>query len=177
MTRADDFTAAEHEILLARTAAVARRDGQETVAREPAVYFRVGRQRYCAFARSIRGAGRLDGMVPVPHGGRSVAGAIVRNGNAVPVFHLASLVGDRISRLPETAHGLFLGDATDELALAVDAIDGFGEIVRADLRHAPDDAQSRWVASATADGTLVLDVETLLASSTLWVDGRLNRTE
>jgi len=177
MTSPDGFNDAERAILLARTAAVARRTTDELVARESAVFFRVGRQSYCALARNIRGAARLDGMVPVPHGGRAVAGAVVRNGNAIPVFHLAALLGGRIDRLPETAHGLLLGESTDELALAVDSIDGFADISLADLREPPDAARSRWVISATADGTLVIDLDALRGSSTLWVDGRPNRTD
>lgn len=177
MTPPDDFDDSERAILLARTAAVARQDAGAAAAAEPAIFFRVGRQRFGASARGILGAVRLDGMVPVPNGGRTVAGAFVRNGTAIPVFHLAALVGDRIGRLPETAHGLLLGEASEELALAVDSIDGFGELALDDLREPPDDVRSRWVTSATADGTLVLDLDALRGSSALWVDGRSNRTD
>jgi chemotaxis signal transduction protein len=168
---------ADRAILLARSASVARAAVGEHAPAEPVVFFRVGRGKYCALARSIRGAVRLERMVPVPHGGRSVAGAIVRAGNALPVFHLAALVGDRIGRLPETAHGLLLGGATDEIALAVDDIEGFGELLATDLREPPDDVRSRWVTSATADGRLFLDLDALRASKTLWVDARQIRTE
>ena len=98
-------------------------------------------------------------------------------GNAVPVFHLAVLVGDRIGRLPESAHGLLLGDSTDEVALAVDALDGFGSVVLADLREPPDDVRSRWVTFATVHGELFVDLDAMRDSPTLWVDARLTRTE
>ena len=140
---ADDFTSEERAILLERTAALARASVTVAASRaEPAIFFRVGRQRCCALARTVRAAIRLESLVPVPHGGRTVAGAIVRGGAAIPVFHLAALVSERIGRLPETAHGLLLGDQHDEVALAVDAIDGFGEIDRAALVAPPDEIRS-----------------------------------
>lgn len=177
MSRQGDWNATERAILIERTATVARRVSDSVAALEPAVFFRIGRQSCCALARSIRGAIRLDDMVPVPHAGRSIAGAVVRHGNAIPVFHLAALVGERIGRLPETAHGLLLGDSTDEVALAVDAIDGFAELAITDVREPPDDVRSRWVTFATANGELFVDLDALRDSSTLWVDLRLARTE
>ena len=173
------FTPAERKILLERTASVARNDDfvSDPDASVQAVFFRVGRQSCCAYARSIRGAIRLEGMVPVPHGGRTVAGAIVRSGNAIPVFHLAALVGDRIGRLPETAHGLLLGGEADELALAVDAIDRFGELDTRALREPPDEARSRWITAATVNGEIFVDLDALRDSPALWVDARLTRTE
>lgn len=171
------WSEAERAVLLTRTAAVARLALAERTATEPAVFFRVGRERYCAFARSIRGAIRLEGMVPVPHAGRSVAGAIVRGGNALPVFHLAAIVSDRIGRLPETAHGLLLGKLTDEVALAVDTIEGFDELLVADLREPPESIRSRWVTSATAEGDLFIDLDALRDSRTLWIDAPHVRTE
>lgn len=168
---------AERAILLQRTAAIARPSFTEHEVAEPAVFFRIGRESCCAFARSIRGAVRLDGMVPVPHGGRSVAGAIVRGGNALPVFHLAAIVGDRIGRLPETAHGLVLGATADEVALAVDSIEGFGELRASDMRDPPDGVRSRWVTSATSDGHLFIDLDALRDGKALWVDARQIRTE
>lgn len=177
MSDQERFTAAERAILLGRTIALARPAKLETSAGIEVVYFRVGRQSCCAYARSIRGTVRLDGMVPVPHAGRTVAGAIVRSGNAIPVFHLAALVGDRIGRLPETAHGLLLGTHVDELALAVDALERFGELHATDLREPPEDARSRWVTAATVTGETFLDLDALRDSPTLRVDARLTRTE
>ena len=99
---ADDFTKEEQAILFERTATLARATVTAFAARaEAAIFFRVGRQRCCSLARAVRGAIRLDSLVPVPHGGRTVAGAIVRGGAAIPVFHLAALVSERIGRLPE----------------------------------------------------------------------------
>lgn len=178
MSDRHEWNATERAILLDRTAAVARRERVASDdAVEPAVFFRVGRESCCALARSIRGATRLEGMVPVPHGGRTVAGAIVRGGNALPVFHLATLVGDRIGRLPETAHGLLLGVTTDEVALAVDAIDGFGELTPSELREPPDGVRTRWVTAVTAEGRLFIDLDALRDSKALWVDARQTRTE
>lgn len=177
MTKYDGFTAADRAILFERTVALARPAQSEGAAGIEMVYFRVGRESYCANARSIRGTVRLEGMVPVPHGGRTVAGAIVRSGNAIPVFHLAALVGDRVGRLPETAHGLLLGGDVDELALAVDALDRFGELSTADLREPPAEASSRWVTAATVAGELFVDLDALRDSPTLRVDARLTRTE
>jgi chemotaxis signal transduction protein len=180
MSEREPFTLAERAILLERTAAIARRDETESErssARVEAVFFRVGRQSCCAYARSIRGAIRLDGMVPVPHGGRTVAGAIVRSGNAIPVFHLAALVGDRIGRLPETAHGLLVGGDSDELALAVDAIDRFGDLDTKNLREPPEESRSRWVTAATVDGEIFVDLDALRDSPALWVDAKMTRTD
>lgn len=173
-----DFTAEEQAILLQRTLAVARHEAGTVVATgEPAIFFRVGRQKCCALARSIRSAIRLDGMVPIPHAGRTVAGALVRGGNAIPVFHLAALVAERIGRLPETAHGLLLGDGHDEVALAVDAIDGFGTLDRHALAPPPDEVKSRWVVAATASGESFVDLDALREGPALWVDVSPIRTE
>jgi len=175
---AHDFTPEEQAILVQRTATLARAPiAAATAQTEPAIFFRVGRQRCCALARSVRAAIRLEALVPVPHGGRTVAGAIVRGGAAIPVFHLAALLAERIGRLPETAHGLLLGDQHDEVALAVDAIDGFGEIDRAALVPPPDEIRSAWVVAATAAGESFVDLDALRDGPALWVDAGQIRTE
>lgn len=176
MSRGDDGPA-QRAILLERTAALARVEEPPVTALEPAVFFRVGRQSCCALARSVRGAIPLDDLVPVPHAGRSLAGALARNGAAIPVFHLAALVGDRIGRLPETAQALLLGASADEVALAVDAVDGFGDVALAEMRDPPGDVRSRWITRATANGELLVDLEAMRDAEVLWVDLRLTRTE
>jgi len=165
-----DFTNDERDILRQRTSALARPAAEAGIRGAPAIFFRVGRQRCCALARSVRSAIRLDGMVPIPRAGRTVAGAILRGGVAIPVFHLAGLVAERIGRLPETAHGLLLGEAHDEVALAVDAIEGFGEIDVATLGRPSDEVNSPWVTGATAHGESFIDLDALRDGPTLWVD-------
>ncbi|MBX3226995.1 MAG: chemotaxis protein CheW [Labilithrix sp.] len=173
-----DLTTEEQAILLERTAALARSPVAVAEAEgEPAIFFRVGRRRCCALARSVRAAVRLEAMVPVPHAPRALAGAIVRGGAAIPVFHLAALVSERLGRLPETAHGLVLGEQHDEVALAVDAIDGFGAIDRAALVAPPDEIRSAWVVAATPAGESFVDLDALRAGPALWVDAGQIRTE
>jgi len=170
------WTDAELAILRARAEAVARREAAPPADREPAIFFRVGRQRCCAPARGVRSAIRLDGLVPIPHGGRTVAGAILRGGDVVPVFHLAAVLGERLTRLPETAHALLLGTTSDEVGVTVDAIDRFGELVGGTLREPPEEARSRFVTGATPDGELVVDLVALGASDVLFVDLEPTRT-
>jgi chemotaxis signal transduction protein len=167
----------EREILQQRTTALARPAAEVVRSGAPAIVFRVGRQRCCALARSVRSAIRLDGMVPIPRGGRTVAGAILRGGVAIPVFHLAGLVAERIGRLPETAHGLLLGETQDEVALAVDAIEGFGEVDVTTLGPPSDEVKSPWVTGATADGESFIDLDALRDGPALWVDVGTTRTE
>lgn len=171
------FTEAERNILVERTAALARSAAQAVATGEPAIFFRVGRQKCCALARSVRSAIRLDGMVPIPRAGRTVAGAILRGGLAIPVFHLAGLVSERIGRLPETAHGLLLGESHDEVALAVDAIDAFGEVDVATLQLPSDEVKSPYVTAATSDGVSFIDLDALRNGPALWVDVGTTRTE
>lgn len=166
----DVFDEAEKEILRARAEMVARLESGVRAAGRPAIFFRLGRERCCALASSTRGAVRLVGLAPIPSAAREVAGALARGGEVIPVFHLASVLGQRLDRLPETAHALVLGTTADEVALAIDALDGFGEIEDGGLRAPPEEARSPFITAATADGTLFVDLDALLASSALWVD-------
>lgn len=166
----DDWTDDERAILRARAEAVARRDGARVVKTEPAIFFRAGRQRCCAFAATVRAAVRLEGLVPIPRAGRTVAGAIARGGEVIPVFHLAGVLGHRIDRLPETAHALLLGATTDEVAVAVDDLERFGEIDPSELGDAPEEARSPYVSAATPSGDVLVDLSSLAASDLLWVE-------
>lgn len=161
---------AERAILVQRTAALARREGAAAAVGEPAIFFRVGRQQCCAFARSVRAAIKLDEMVPIPHGNRAIAGAIISGGNVIPVFHLSALLNERIGQLPETAQALLLGDARDQAAVAVDAIDRFGEIEPASLGGPPADSSSTWVVGTTNTGETLIDLDALHAGPALWVE-------
>lgn len=166
----DDLTADERRILRERADAIARVSETSRVEGRPAIFFRLGRQRCCSFASSTRAAVRLVGLTPIPGAPRTVAGALARGGEIIPVFHLASVLGDRLDRLPETAHALVLGSQTDDVAVAVDLLDGFGEIADGTLRPPPEEAHSPFITAATADGALFVDLDALLASGALWVD-------
>ncbi|MFO0734972.1 MAG: chemotaxis protein CheW [Labilithrix sp.] len=171
------LTPEEQAILFQRTAALSKLDRVERAqGLEPAIFFRVGRDRCCALARSVRAAVKLDGLSAIPHGGRSLAGVIVRGGNVIPVFHLAAVLSDRIARLPETAHALLVGSGSDEVALAVDQIDGFGEIDRSAFSPPPDELRSAWITGATSRGESFVDIDALHEGPLLWVDAGPNRT-
>lgn len=171
----ESFTEAQRAILVQRTAALARREGELASSGTPAIFFRVGRQRCCAFARSVRAAIKLDTMVPIPHGNRAIAGAIVSGGNVVPVFHLSALLNERIGQLPETAQALLLGDSKDQAAVAVDAIDRFAEIEPSSLGP-PVDRGSEWIAGTTTDGETLIDLDALHAGPALWVEAGTKAT-
>lgn len=166
----DVFTERERAILDARTASVARAVEEQHARGRASLFFRVGRRRCAAWARSVRSVIRLERLSPAPASGRALAGGLVRAGEVIPVFHLAAILGDRLERLPETAHALLLGAASDEVALTIDALEAFGEVDETTLEEAPEEARSRFVLGATKDGTLVIDLDVLLASEALWVD-------
>jgi chemotaxis signal transduction protein len=170
MTQHDEFTEAERKILHARAEQAARVEQTARAPGQPVIFFRLGRQRCCASAATIRAALQLVGLAPIPGGARGVAGAIARGGEVLPVFHLSSVLGDRLDRLPETAHALVLGRTSDEVAVAVDALEGFDELGADALRAPPEEARSPFITAATADGHLFIDLDALLDSDALWVD-------
>lgn len=165
------WSEAELAVLRARTAALARPAGSGLRAGEPAVFVSVGRQRFCVLARQVRAAIRLQGLARVPQAPRAVAGAIVREGTVIPVFHFAVALGERLERLPEMAHALVVGRESDELALTVDAVDRVAELPEDALGPVPEAAVASGIVRGTAPGgELVIDLDALLASERLWVD-------
>ncbi|EYF04591.1 chemotaxis protein CheW [Chondromyces apiculatus] len=127
----------------------------------------------------IRGVAEILRLTPLPHAPPEVAGLTVRGGSVLPVFYLRAVLGLPLSALPEHGRMVLLGaKEEDQLGLVVDAIEGTARLDLSTLREPPPTVAAEVKAvllGMDPQGTMVLDLDALLASPRLIIDIPLPR--
>ncbi|AKT39697.1 chemotaxis protein CheW [Chondromyces crocatus] len=133
----------------------------------------------CALQTSrIRGVAEILRLTPLPHAPPEVAGLTVRGGTVVPVFYLRAVLGLPLTALPEHGRMVLLGKDDEMVGLVVDAIEGTTPLDLASLQEPPPTVAPEVAAvllGVDHDGTTVLDLDALFASSRLFIDIPLPR--
>lgn len=163
----------EQQILARRTTALAK---ASATPREPsgvdALIVRTGNRLVAILLDDVIAAAALTRLTLVPFAPAEVAGVTLLDGVVAPVFHLHALLGFHAISLPEHARVVLVGDRAAPLALVVEAAESITRIELPTLLPLPESATfaARRTRGITASGTIVLDVEAMLADPALTLD-------
>lgn len=166
------------ELLERRTRALATPAAILERAVLPQLLLRVSGETYALATDSVRAVAELRKVTPLPHTPQRVLGLTARGGVILPVFDLRAILGLPLVSLPEHGRMVIMGESSDELGLAVDAVEGGFDLDERELAAPPTSlsASLRDVARGVLpSGLLVLSAELLLASKLLVVDTPLPR--
>jgi len=157
-----------HTLLRERTAqlAAAPRVASQEKRIQRAIVLCLGAERYALAVECAREVTRLSRPAIVPEAGASMLGIINWRGEFVTVFDLALLLGVPPADDPAARRVVVLRGEEPRLALAVDGVEHVTEINLAELQPAEQlrTQRTEFFKGATADGLVVLDETTLLAS-------------
>lgn len=169
----DRFSDTELEVLQARAKRIAGATGDDQeVDSVTALIITAHGESYALPLETITAVYSDISSIPVPCVPRFVAGVANIRGHIVPVIDLAVLLGvpGETSETP-----LLVAAASDEMNIAF-CVDTIGEVVlllREKLSPVPETitgAQATYLQGALSDGTVLLDVETMLRDSALMVN-------
>lgn len=161
-------------ILEARARALARPpEAAETAATIEVTVFAIAREEYAIESRFLREVLRLADLTPVPGLPEPLAGVTNLRGEILAVFDLRRLFGIATSGIADLSRLLVLGVEHAELGVLVEGVREIRRVAASELGPVPlgvGGAVRDLARGVTADGTLVLDGERLLADPRLTVE-------
>lgn len=130
---------------------------------------RVGQGWYVIPLDQLSAIYRQVNVIPVPDAPPTLCGVANVRGRIVPVMHLAEMLAIHEPK-PENGELIVVIYEQNTLALLVTTVDDVVSFTQSDLEMVPNEIQANGVSAALIDGTLLLDLEPLLASPNLIID-------